>query len=307
MHVREALQEFYFHNRQHSEDTQAWYKNRLNRFAIWCESHGIELEQLSAPIIADYLNELGITPHFRTGSPLSSYTINSHARCVRRFCNFLAHEEEFEQLVSPKVGRKIPMPKIKVKTIQIFTVDEITRLFAACEDETTWPWIVARNRAILSLLLDTGIRASELCGLTLDHCYLSTQDDAYIRVMGKGSKEREIGLGNKSLAALQEYLIQRKAPTDEPCVFIGLKYEPLNRNTLEQLLLRLAKRAGVEHCHAHVFRHTFAVLFLEKKCGTLHALSKLLGHEEISTTEIYLRTVQSRQARQLSKSVFDEL
>ncbi len=307
MQVREGLQAFFFYNQQHTEATQTWYVSRLTAFETWCERRGIEIEQLTPAIIREYLDELSARPNQHNGKPLSSYTVNGAARCVRRFMNFLEEQEDFQDMVKPKTGRKIPMPKIKVKTIQVFTCEEITRLFAAGEEITTFPWLRDRNRAILSILLDTGIRASELCGLTLDHCYLADPNDAYIKVMGKGSRQREIGLGNKSRASLQHYLLTRRATAGETHVFIGQHYEPLLPNGLNEMLYRLAESAGVEQCHAHVFRHTFAVFFLEKKCGTLHALSKLLGHEEISTTEIYLRTVQSRAARQLSKSVFDEL
>lgn len=308
MHIREALEKYAFACKGLSEHTQLWYKKRLAKFCTWCELHGYQLEQVSPQIIRAYIDELSVKPHHQTGKKLSTYTVHGHARILRAFYGWLAREEEFEDLVSRKVGRKIPMPRIDRKVIEIFSIDEIKALFAACEQSSIHPAMIARNKAILAVLLDTGIRAGELSGLTLDHCYLDPRD-AYIKVMGKGSKEREISLGNKSLAALQEYLLLRIAPPGEPHVFLTHAHKPFstNNNTLNQVLYHLAGIAGVNDCHAHKFRHTFACSYLTLKAGDIYMLKVLMGHSSIHVTQIYVQTIQAHQARHLSKSVFDEL
>lgn len=309
MQIREALEKYQFHCKGLSEHTQLWYSKRLAKFCVWCEQHGYQLEQVNPQIIRAYIDELSVKPHHQTGKKLSTYTVHGHARIIRAFANWLAREEEFEDLVSRKVGRKIPMPRIDHKVIEIFTVDEIKALFAACEQSSIYPAMKARNKAILAVLLDTGIRAGELGGLTREHVFLSPAE-SYIRVLGKGSKEREVGLGQKSQALLSDYIEHyRDASPDEPHVFLTHCGKPFstNNNSLNQILYHLAELAGVNNCHAHKFRHTFACQFLMSQCGDIYMLSRLMGHSSIDVTQIYVQTIRAHQARQLSKSVFDEL
>lgn len=278
----------------------------MKQFTVWCEQQKLELETITAKHISQYIDELGTrgnTSNGKLGKPLSSYTIHGHARVIRRFFNWLALQDDFEDTVSPKIGKRIPMPKIKTKIIEILTKEEIQRLQAACEDNI-FPLLIARNKAILAVLLDTGIRAGELCGLALDRVYI-TPTDAYICVLGKGSKEREVGLGMQSRELLSNYLEHyRREPANEPHVFITHKHEPLSINGLNQALYRLAERAQVPDCHAHKFRHTWAVNFLMQG-GDVYLLSCLLGHCDIGVTQIYVRTLKSLQVRKLSKSVLD--
>ena len=108
--------------------------------------------------------------------------------------------------MSKKTVRRIALPKVEQKVIETFTTAEITAFFDVADKSN----MAKRDRAILSLLLDTGVRASELCGLTIENVHIS-RDDAYIKVMGKGRKEREIGLGSKSRASLLKYMrVERK-------------------------------------------------------------------------------------------------
>ncbi len=321
MHIREALAEFLFHCKQHSPQTRSWYTWTLGLFAAWSEQHGYELvEQITAKGIGSYIDYVAARPSKTTGEPLSSHYIHSHARAIRTFVNWLANDERYEQIISPRIGQKIPMPHLEHKIVEIFDLEEIGRLFSQAAN-SPWPVLAARDKAILAVLLDTGIRAGELCGLTLDHCFLD-DTQPYIKVMGKGSKEREVGLGAKSLAALSNYLQKYRlapgpdctgwnaganVPAKERRVFLGLAYEPLTRNGLVQLLARLGERAAISRCYAHKFRHTFACLHLTLG-GDIHMLSRLMGHTDITVTStIYLSAVRSMQARLLSKSVLDRL
>lgn len=300
MQVREALEEYKFYCLRHSPHTQTWYTGRLNTFAGWCEQHGYQLEEIKAKTIRLYIDELAARPR-----KLSSYTIHGHARIIRTFFNWLAKEDDFEELVSSKVGSRIPMPKIEKKVMEVFTTEEYKKLVAACE-KNIFPMLIARNKAILAVLLDTGIRAGEICGLTLDHVFM-TSEDSYIRVLGKGSKEREVGLGKLSQVALKDYIQNsREAPPDERHVFLTHRHEALTTNGLNQALYRLADRAQVEDCHAHKFRHTFAYTYLLQG-GDIYRLSRLMGHTSSTVTEVYLRAIRSKDARLGSKSVLDNL
>ncbi|WP_040444212.1 tyrosine-type recombinase/integrase [Ktedonobacter racemifer] len=163
-----------------------------------------------------------------------------------------------------------------------------------------------RNIAILSLLLDTGVRASELCTLTLENVVI-TRDDAYIRVMGKGRKEREIGLGKQARIQIQKYIrLYRKGAEEKEVVFISQRQQPLTINGLDQLLYRLRDHAKLSvSAGAHKFRHTFAVNYLLNG-GDVYKLSRIMGHTSVSTTERYVRSMKQRDARR-GLSVLDNL
>ncbi len=178
-------------------------------------------------------------------------------------------------------------------------------MFQACENEYTSE-LVARDRAILSILLDTGIRANELCSLTLDKVHLDTQD-AYITVHGKGNKWREVGLGKQARTALYKYIHRyRTASKDNDYVFLSRYKVKMTPTGLNQILYRLADWAHVEgRVSAHVWRHTYAMQYL-KNGGDVYKLSRLLGHVGISITENYVRSLSQRDAR-IGQSVLDSL
>jgi site-specific recombinase XerD len=150
---------------------------------------------------------------------------------------------------------------------------------------------------MLLTLMDTGIRVSELCGLTVDDVH-----EGYLTVFGKGAKEREVGLGPTASRALWKYLhVHRPRPVSseqERHVFLGYRGVPMLRNGVNQALERIGRRAGLHgvRMSPHTFRHTFARGWLENG-GEIFKLSRVLGHSEMQTTQIYLRDFQSREAR----------
>jgi site-specific recombinase XerD len=166
----------------------------------------------------------------------------------------------------------------------------------------------ARDRAILAVLLDCGLRASELCGLTLRDVHFSAPD-SYIQVLGTGRRERQVGLGERSQSELHRYIFRhRSAPEGQQWVFSNQKGGTLEPSGLHQLIARLRDWAGPEHfpgirVSAHTMRHTFAVAYLSAG-GDVYVLSRLLGHSQITITEVYLRAFQSKMARR-GPSVFD--
>jgi integrase/recombinase XerD len=306
MQVHEAFLEYQYAILQLSSETQHWYALRLKRFAEWCAQQGIELQQIKPTTVARYLHELATVPSETTGKLLSSYTVHGHARCVRTFLHWCAAEPQ--EYLPEKVPANLVMPKLKKKIIETFSELQIKALFVAA-DQGPIKSIVIRDKAILAILLDTGIRAAELCGLVLEQVHL-TPREGYIRVIGKGDKEREIGLGKRSRQYLHVWIKRyRKAPVDEPHVFLGHKGLPMSVNGLDQLMRRLARRAKITgvRCSPHTFRHTFSVNFL-RQGGDLYVLSRLLGHESVQiTTGVYLQALKSDQARKMGKSVLDNL
>ncbi|MBV9258859.1 MAG: tyrosine-type recombinase/integrase, partial [Ktedonobacteraceae bacterium] len=130
--------------------------------------------------------------------------------------------------------------------------------------------------------------------------YLSVLDEAFIKVMGKGRKEREVGLSAETAQTLWKYIHHYREPKNSACqaLFLGLSGEPLTMYGSEQMLHKLARRVHIKGVRTspHTFRHTFARMFLENG-GDVYKLSLLLGHSSVMVTENYLKDFESRVAR----------
>ena len=242
-----------------SPSSRAWYTSRLGAFTAWAREHGVTaLEELTAPLIRRYIDERRTTPS-KTGKPLDSFTLHGHVRAIRTLLFWAAAED----LIDEKIPKRVGLPKREQKVLAVLSDEQITRLFRAAQTTDT----PTRDIAVLSLLLDTGCRASELTGLTVEDVNM-TPDDAWLLVRGKGRKQRQVALGNKARADLARYLHRaRRAPSIERHVFLG-KRGPLTPEGLDRLLYNLRDRAGAEHFKgvsvaAHRWRHTHAVKALE--------------------------------------------
>ncbi len=218
--------------------------------------------------------------HKPQSSPLSPFTVHTYFRCLHSFFNWALREQMIRD--HPMTG--IPKPKLPKSNKPRFSEAEIERLLHTCSQGR--PALAARNRALLLFLLDTGARASEVCGLTLDRL------DPQLRralVIGKGMKNRYLILGARTRQALWEYLnVHRPAPQGTNAVFLTAWGKPLDKNKLAHILHRLGKAAGVEGVHCHRFCHTCARMLLRNGATALH-LQAILGHESLETVSIYAR------------------
>jgi site-specific recombinase XerD len=297
MTLDESLPEFLL-AKDHSPASRAWYISRLGAFMTWASAHGVTtLDGVTAPLVRRYVDERRQTPSSR-GHPLDSHTLHGHVRAIRAWLNWAAAEE----LLDDKVAKRIALPKREQKVLQVLAPQQCERLLLAAA-RSTQP---LRDQTLVAVLLDTGLRAGELCALTRDDVHL-TPDEAYVLVRhGKGRRQREVPLGVTSRRWLARTLRHHAAPE----VFQGER-GPLTPSGLDQLLERLMAVAGPQHFTglkrgAHLFRHTFAVRFLEAG-GDVYMLSRLMGHSTVSTTEGYLRAVTARQVRQHALSPLDAL
>ncbi|HEV8191910.1 MAG TPA: tyrosine-type recombinase/integrase [Ktedonobacterales bacterium] len=275
-------------------------RQRLGYFVLWSEQQGITTLEAITPIVlrAFIIHLQGVkayelNPRRPTlDKPLSPMTIKGYMLIVQAFFSWCEREGLLEGRPNP--ARRIPRIKVPRYVIQTFTPEQMTAMLDACEVETPLGY---RDYTMLLVLMDTGIRVSELCGLTLDDLH-----DNYITVFGKGAKEREVGIGPTTSRALWKYLHiyrpQLLNSEHERHVFVGYRGIPLLRNGINQLLERIGERAGITgvRMSPHTFRHTFARAWLENG-GEIFKLSRILGHSEMQTTQIYLRDFQSREAR----------
>jgi integrase/recombinase XerD len=273
---------------------------RLGYFVGWCESQGaVDLEMVTSNVVRGFIVHLQgvkaqeLNPRRPTQDrTLSPLTVKGYRTIIDAFFGWCKKEGFLGGRDIPT--RTIPQQKIPQYVIETFTPEQLAAMLDACE--TTSP-IGFRDYTILLMLMDTGIRASELCGLTLDHVY-----EDYIKVFGKGAKEREVGIAPTASRALWKYIHQYRSAfhplEQERHVFLGIGGVSLLRSGLYQALERVGEKAGVDgvRLSPHTFRHTFAVNYL-KNGGDVFKLSRILGHTEMQTTQIYLKDFQSRQAR----------
>jgi integrase/recombinase XerD len=306
MHVAEAVDEYLYALRSRAAETRRSSQVALREFAAWCREQQIQLETLSQSHIrrySEYLHKRGA----RRGGTLATESIHTYLMRVKTFLSWASREDTLEDIISEKLAKRIDMPGHEHKVIEVFTGEQYQALYDACVHEH-YEQTIYRDRAILSVLIDTGIRASELCGLTLEHVFFF-DDDSFIRVVGKGRKEREVGLGATSRKLLRVYIHRwRKAAKSERRVFVNRMGRPMTPRGLNEMLDRLEEWSGITNVRVscHTFRHTFACQYLLQG-GDVYKLSRLLGHNSVRVTERYLGAVKAKQARQGGHSVLDHL
>jgi integrase/recombinase XerD len=219
---------------------------------------------------------------------LGARSIARHMATLRNFYRFLASEgridaDPTERLVAPKQWQNIP---------KFLNQDEIERLLAA--PDTAKPTGV-RDRAMLELLYATGLRVSELCGLRVADVQFEA---GVLRAIGKGNKQRITPVGKPALAAVRQYLDQARpgllAGRASPFLFVTARGGRLTRQAFWKLLVRNGKKVGIFHnLTPHVIRHSFATHLLEGGAD-LRSVQTMLGHADISTTQIYTHVMRSR-------------
>lgn len=303
MHLNAAFVELSY-SKDWTPESRKWFTSRLGAFIEWAGHQGItEIEDVTAPLIRRYIDQRRTEPS-KTGKPLSSFTLHGHVRAIKDLLNWATRED----LIDEKVVKRVDLPKRDQKIISVFTQRQIHLLFAACEQGPT-PEQIARDKAILAVLIDTGCRANEICTLTLDRVYFA-DSESWLLVNGKGRRQREVGLGRQARQLLHRYIHRyRRASREEKGVFIAKDGRPLVPEGLDWVLYRLRDRAGRENFQgvrvsAHTFRHHFAVSYLQNN-GDVYKLSRLLGHSTVAVTDGYLQAFPSKDARSGNNSVLD--
>lgn len=312
--VIETLIEAYIQDHiggNHSEKTLEWHRTALGlmQFFFKEELAITTIDEIEADDISSWFAYMRVTPGAR-GNIRSERTIQTYARSARAFFHWLIRRETlehnpFDRVVFPKVGRPL---------IQTITTEEFEKLLLACAPpHETGPFAeraAVRNRAILWLLYDTGIRVSELTHLRIDDL---DRKKGVVTVMGKGSKERRIALGQNCLRNISYYLDKHHPDEDELAdwgsagedhLFLSETRQPLTKNGMEMLFKRLKERAGItgKRISPHIFRHTFAMNYLIKSNDPF-SLQELLGHEDLTTVLNYIHmndTVLQEQKRKYS-------
>jgi len=249
------------------------YTNKLRPFL---EQFGErELDELRAENLHTYSRELRETHK-------NSITIQSYVRALRAFLNWLYLNDHVEA----DFCRKFRLPKARKAFINVLTDQEIERVFAVYGDNSNV--IHLRNRVILSLMLDAGLRLNEVVTAELADLHLP---EGYLIVTGKGSKQRAVSFGVTTLEHLKAYL---DAVTPSRVLLQTAEGEPLTKDTLKNMFRKLKRKSGVVRLHPHLLRHTFATRYLENG-GNIYNLKELLGHTTLKQTQAYLHIAQNRR------------
>ena len=268
--------------RSYSKNTLDAYRRDLQKLLVFYADNHIDyrkvtLEQLDQ--FAGQLREEGI----------QARSVARILSGVRSFYRFLTLEKEVEQdptelLESPQIGKHLP------EVLSVEEIDSIINVIDVSKPEGV------RDRAIIEVLYGCGLRISELCNLRISQLYL---EDKYIRVKGKGSKERLVPIEGVAIDRVREWLVTRMGykvkPSEEDYVFVSLtRGSRLSRISLFIYIKDYAERAGIKkNISPHTFRHSFATHLLEGGAN-LRAIQMMLGHEDISTTEIYMHIDKSK-------------
>lgn len=201
---------------------------------------------------------------------------------IRSFFKFLT----MEGYIDANPSELLETPKIGVHLPEVLTLEEIDAMIAAIDMNKAEG---QRDRAIIETLYGCGLRVSELVSLEISKVFA---DEGYLVVMGKGSKERMVPMSETSIAEINEYMVDRAAlpikPGDDNILFLNRRGRHLTRERIFQIVKDLAESAGIrKSISPHTLRHSFATHLLEGGAN-LRAIQEMLGHESISTTQIYI-------------------
>jgi integrase/recombinase XerD len=282
-----AIDDFLAHlaaERGVSRHTVEAYGRDLRRFAAGLEAAGRPPESARRQDVRRHLEALA-------ESGLGARSIGRHLAALRSFYRFLLLERRIaanpsEDLEAPRPLRRLPAPLLG---------SEIEALLAAPDPSTPRG---LRDRALLETLYSTGMRVSEATGARLDAVHLKL---GYMRCTGKGSKERVVPLGSQAVRWLERYLREARPALDprgaSPLLFPGRNGRPLSRQGVWKSIRAHGRRAGIRgRLHPHRVRHSFATHLLENGAD-LRAVQQMLGHADISTTQIYTHVNRERLRR----------
>jgi integrase/recombinase XerC len=258
--------------RRLSAHTDASYRGDLQRFVAYCDRNRVrDWRSLDSQHLRMFA-----AAEFRQGA--SPRTIQRRLSALRSFFNFMLRERALE--ANPAVG--VQAPKASKRLPQTMDVDLMTRLLEFRADTE----LSVRDKAIMELFYSSGLRLAELVGLNLGDV---DRGDRTVRVLGKGSKTRVVPVGKHALVAFARWLKERPAmaANGELALFVSARGDRLGARAIQKRIAGWARRQGLgRHVHPHLFRHSFATHLLESS-QDLRGVQELLGHANISTTQVY--------------------
>ena len=267
-----------------SANTVCAYRRDLLKFDEFAKGRKLGLEAVRSDDLVDFLSSL-----YR--QKLESRTVARHLVTLRNFFRFAQAQE----LIAEDPSLHLESPKIRRSLPGYLRLEEVEKLLARPDEKTP---LGLRDRAMLEVLYSTGLRVSELISLRVMDVDRAT---GCIRCIGKGDKERIVPIGKKALALVERYLrdarpklVGKKQQPQAPTLFINRRGGPLSRVGVWKILSAYGREAGLRVALTpHMLRHSFATHLLERGAD-LRSVQLMLGHSDISTTQIYTHVVEER-------------
>jgi site-specific recombinase XerD len=277
------MRHFEVHNKTEgkSERTVEWYNEVLDLLYRWLKGQDLStnLGSIDEMVVREFLLDLQSRPGCKNET-MSSHSIANRVRALRAFFAWLRDRGYTDE----HVLQNLKQPRTADLVIEPLTREEIDRIFAAINVNTA---LGARNAAIVSVMLDSGLRLSEVASLKEEDVHLDSQ---YEKVMGKGSKERMISFGAACQRALLHYYYHFRAEPAHEGVdnfFLTIDGYPMTPAAIKSMIKRLARTSGIRRLHPHLLRHTYATMFLLNG-GDIFLLKQNLGHSTLTMVEHYL-------------------
>ena len=255
-----------------SEHTRDAYQRDLNYLQMYCVKQGIKKwSDLNGQKLRDFIS-------YRHRKGISGRSLQRNLSSIRAFYRYLLKTGEVSTnpavgIITPKTARKLP---------KLLDVDQTCQLLAIEKNDV----LAIRDKAILELIYSSGLRLAEIISLDIDDIDFS---DRVLIVTGKGKKTRSIPIGKYAIQAIDDWLKNRQALTsnNKKALFISNRGNRISPRSIQQRIKKWAIKQGLStHVYPHMLRHSFASHILESS-GDLRAIQELLGHADISTTQIY--------------------
>lgn len=264
-----------------SKNTIESYRRDMDKFAELVEERQVAVKDISRSDVTDFLASL-----YHRG--LDSRSVARHLATIRHFFRFALQEG----YVTEDPALTIESPKTVHSLPQFLSIEEVENLLQQ-PDQTTV--IGIRDRAMIEMMYSTGIRVSELCGIKTSDL---KHDPGLLRCIGKGNKERLVPVGRSAVEAAQKYLKEARPKLlrdrISPYLFLNQRGTPVNRVKFWALLSEYGRKAGLrKRLKPHMLRHSFATHLLDRGAD-LRSVQLMLGHSDISTTQIYTHVVEER-------------
>ncbi len=280
------LSDFKFYlesNKRSSKNTISSYMTDLYGYSEFLKKYqAIEyVEDIKTEHIQKYITSL-------KRKDLAKKSISRKITAIKEFHKFLKDED----ITKNNPARLIDNVKLDKKIPQVLNIDEINKMLASTNGDDP---LSIRNKAILEVLYGSGLRVSELVDLKIDNLHMNSK---YINVIGKGDKERIVPMGDFEQIAIRNYIEKSRPILTKKRInsflFLNYKGEPLSRQSVFKLIKELALKNGItKEISPHTLRHSFATHLLQNGVD-LRIVQELLGHEDISTTEIYTHIDKSK-------------